>query len=228
MPVGEVYIQEQIKRMIAFIHQEASEKVEEIEAKAEEEFIVEKTKILQKERERLSKIYKKKQKLIELEKIKAICAITNDDRLSILKAKESFMASLRDDVFEVMKNLESSHDEYKKILKFCIEECLQMIRQPKVMLPVVKNQKIDYGEIVIICREKDVAMIKDLVEGRARIDESNCLSDDSAGGFIASTLKNRIKVDSTFETRSSIALTKAAPQLRAILFGTNPHRKYME
>lgn len=52
--------------MVAFIEQEANEKAEEIEAKAEEEFNIEKGRLVQDQRLKIMEFYEKKEKQVEL------------------------------------------------------------------------------------------------------------------------------------------------------------------
>lgn len=52
--------------MMAFIEQEASEKVEEICAKAEEEFNIEKGRLVQKQRLKIMQYYEDKEKQVKL------------------------------------------------------------------------------------------------------------------------------------------------------------------
>jgi V-type H+-transporting ATPase subunit E len=54
--------------MIAFIDQEAQEKAGEIEAKAEEEFNIEKSRLVQQQRVKIMEFYEKKEKQIELQR----------------------------------------------------------------------------------------------------------------------------------------------------------------
>lgn len=58
----------QIKHMMAFIEQEANEKAEEIDAKAEEEFNIEKGRLVQQQRLKIMEFYEKKEKQVELQK----------------------------------------------------------------------------------------------------------------------------------------------------------------
>lgn len=55
----------QIDHMIAFIVQEAEEKAEEIDAKAEEEFQIEKGRLVQQQRLKIIEYYSKKEKQLE-------------------------------------------------------------------------------------------------------------------------------------------------------------------
>lgn len=54
--------------MMAFIEQEANEKAEEIDAKAEEEFNIEKGRLVQEQRMKIMEFYEKKEKQVELQR----------------------------------------------------------------------------------------------------------------------------------------------------------------
>jgi V-type H+-transporting ATPase subunit E len=54
--------------MMAFIEQEANEKAEEIDAKAEEEFNIEKGRLVQEQRIKIMDYYEKKEKQVELQR----------------------------------------------------------------------------------------------------------------------------------------------------------------
>lgn len=58
----------QIKHMMAFIEQEANEKAEEIDAKAEEEFNIEKGRLVQQQRLKIMEYFERKEKQVELQK----------------------------------------------------------------------------------------------------------------------------------------------------------------
>ena len=61
-------INHQIKQMMGFIEQEANEKVEEIDAKAEEEFNIEKGRLVQQQRLKIMEFYERKENQVELQK----------------------------------------------------------------------------------------------------------------------------------------------------------------
>lgn len=54
--------------MMAFIEQEAQEKAEEIETKAEEEFEIEKGKLVNEQRMKIIDFFEKKEKQVEIQK----------------------------------------------------------------------------------------------------------------------------------------------------------------
>ena len=68
MALSDADVQKQIKHMMAFIEQEANEKAEEIDAKAEEEFNIEKGRLVQQQRLKIMEYYERKEKQVELQK----------------------------------------------------------------------------------------------------------------------------------------------------------------
>lgn len=80
----------QIKHMMAFIEQEANEKAEEIDAKAEEEFNIEKGRLVQQQRLKIMEYYEKKEKQVELQKKIQSSNMLNQARLKV-KSLLSFL-----------------------------------------------------------------------------------------------------------------------------------------
>lgn len=73
----------QIKHMMAFIEQEANEKAEEVDAKAEEEFNIEKGRLVQQQRLKIMEYYEKKEKQVELQKKIQSSNMLNQARLKV-------------------------------------------------------------------------------------------------------------------------------------------------
>uniref|UniRef100_A0A2K6L9J5 V-type proton ATPase subunit E n=1 Tax=Rhinopithecus bieti TaxID=61621 RepID=A0A2K6L9J5_RHIBE len=89
MTLSNADVQKQIKHMIAFIEQEANEKAEEIDAKAEEEFNIEKGRLVQTQRLKIMEYYEKKEKQIEQQK-----KIQMSTRLKVLRARDDLITDL--------------------------------------------------------------------------------------------------------------------------------------
>lgn len=70
--------------MMAFIEQEANEKAEEIDAKAEEEFNIEKGRLVQQQRLKIMEYYEKKEKQVELQKKIQSSNMLNQARLKVI------------------------------------------------------------------------------------------------------------------------------------------------
>jgi len=91
--------------MIAFIQQEAAEKVEEIEAKAEEEFNIEKSRLVSQQRVKIIEYYDKKEKQIELQRKIQHSNLANASRLSILKARDDYIQILNKEAIQQLSIL---------------------------------------------------------------------------------------------------------------------------
>merc|ERR1712149_156244 len=97
MALSETDVQKQIQHMMAFIDQEANEKAEEIDAKAEEEFNIEKGRLVQQQRVKIMEYYERKEKQIELQKKIQNSNLQNQARLRVLKTREDHIHSLLED-----------------------------------------------------------------------------------------------------------------------------------
>ncbi|XP_061523417.1 V-type proton ATPase subunit E 1 isoform X2 [Phycodurus eques] len=94
MALSDADVQKQIKHMMAFIEQEANEKAEEIDAKAEEEFNIEKGRLVQTQRLKIMEYYEKKEKQIEQQKKIQMSNLMNQARLKVLKARDDMISGL--------------------------------------------------------------------------------------------------------------------------------------
>ncbi|XP_055109235.1 V-type proton ATPase subunit E 1 isoform X3 [Symphalangus syndactylus] len=94
MALSDADVQKQIKHMMAFIEQEANEKAEEIDAKAEEEFNIEKGRLVQTQRLKIMEYYEKKEKHIEQQKKIQMSNLMNQARLKVLRARDDLITGL--------------------------------------------------------------------------------------------------------------------------------------
>ena len=88
MALSDAYVQKQIKHMMAFIEQEANAKAEEIDAKAEEEFNIEKVRLVQTQRLKIMEYYEKKEKQIEQNRKIQMSSLMSQVRLKIVRLKD--------------------------------------------------------------------------------------------------------------------------------------------
>lgn len=71
-------VDQQIRQMVDFILQEAKEKASEVMVKAEEEFNIEKLRLIEKEKVRIKQDYERKEKQVEVQK-KMYCVLGTAD-----------------------------------------------------------------------------------------------------------------------------------------------------
>ena len=130
-----------MKKMVAFIKQEAVEKAREIEIKADEEFAIEKSKLVRHETAAIDALYEKKLKNAELSQQKARSTVTNKTRLQILSARQQLLVDIFEQAGDKLATVAKDQKKYKSILKNLILEGLYALNEDKVQ---VRGRKKDY------------------------------------------------------------------------------------
>ena len=157
--------------MTAFIKQEAMEKAREIEIKADEEFAIEKSKLVRQETSSIDLTYEKKFKTAQMSQQITRSTVANKTRLKVLSARQEVL----DEIFEVAgKKLgEATKDKgkYEEILKNLALEGFYALNEKKVQ---VRARKADYDlvkkALVKACKEYKEKTKKEIEAG---IDEEN-------------------------------------------------------
>ncbi|XP_067236561.1 V-type proton ATPase subunit E 1a [Chanodichthys erythropterus] len=226
MALSDAAVQKQIKHMMAFIEQEANEKAEEIDAKAEEEFNIEKGRLVQTQRLKIMEYYEKKEKQIEQQKKIQMSNLLNQARLKVLKARDDMIKDLLNDAKLQLANIAKDPNQYPTLLEGLVLQGFYQLLEPKV---------------IIRCRKEDVAMVQAAVQKNipiykeavkcnieVHIDENKFLSPDISGGVEVYNADGKIKVSNTLESRLDLLAQQMMPEIRVTLFGANQNRKFMD
>jgi len=212
--------------MMAFIHQEAKEKAEEIEAKAEEEFNIEKARLVQQERIKVMGYYEKKEKQIDLQRKIQRSNFLNHSRLQTLKTQDDHIQKILDETRSRLGEVAKDKNRYKNILKGLLTQCLYQLLEPTAQ---------------IRCRRDDLELVKEIKdeclknyrektkkECDLQIDSNNYLPESCSGGLELLAKGGRIRVTNTLESRLDLMSRQMLPEIRETLFGANPVRKHFE
>lgn len=148
--------------MTAFIRQEALEKAREIHLKADEEFSIEKSKLVRQETQRIDAEYEKKHTQAGMSQQITASTLANKQRLKLLSSKQALL----DDLFEQAgKKLSETVGagnggkkgkkggagvDYESVLKGLVLEGLYALQEEKVS---------------VRGRKKDAEVIKKAIEG---------------------------------------------------------------
>ncbi|KAK1804581.1 hypothetical protein P4O66_020574 [Electrophorus voltai] len=226
MALSDLDVQKQIKHMMAFIEQEANEKAEEIDAKAEEEFNIEKGRLVQNQRLKIMEYYEKKEKQIEQQKKIQMSNLMNQARLKVLKARDDLLGDLLNEARKKLANLAQDPAEYQTLLEGLVLQGFYQLLEPKV---------------IIRCRKEDLSQVQDAVkkmipiyketvksEIEVHIDDGSFLPSEISGGVEVYNCNGKIKVSNTLESRLDLLSHQMMPEIRAALFGTNQNRKFMD
>ncbi|CAM4563115.1 unnamed protein product [Leuciscus chuanchicus] len=226
MALSDADVQKQIKHMMAFIEQEANEKAEEIDAKAEEEFNIEKGRLVQTQRLKIMEYYEKKEKQIEQQKKIQMSNLMNQARLKVLKARDDMISDLLNDARQRLANVARDPSRYAALMDGLILQGFYQLLEPKVN---IRCRKQDVG-IVQAAVQRNIpiykAAVKDSLE--VRIDQDHFLSPEISGGIELYNADGRIKVSNTLESRLDLMAQQMMPEIRVVLFGANQNRKFMD
>ncbi|XP_051693029.1 V-type proton ATPase subunit E 1 isoform X2 [Oryctolagus cuniculus] len=203
MALSDADVQKQIKHMMAFIEQEANEKAEEIDAKAEEEFNIEKGRLVQTQRLKIMEYYEKKEKQIEQQKKIQMSNLMNQARLKVLRARDDLITDLLNEAKQRLSKVVKDTTRYQVLLDGLV---LQAAVQKAI--PMYK-----------IATKKDVDV---------QIDQEAYLPEDIAGGVEIYNGDRKIKVSNTLESRLDLIAQQMMPEVRGALFGANANRKFLD
>lgn len=210
--------------MVAFIEQEAHEKAHEISIKADEEFAIEKSKLVRAETLSVDAQYERKFKKAELAQQIARSNVTNKTRLKVLAARQQLLDAIFDKARDKLKDVSKDEERYTDILRDLVLE---------------GAYALDEYDVEIRVREADLEMAKNAIsaaqekykgcgELQVTIDETNPLPADGHGGIYMISGSGKISINNTLEERLKLLESEALPAVRASVFGFNPNRKFYD
>ncbi|KAG7455990.1 hypothetical protein MATL_G00246920 [Megalops atlanticus] len=226
MALSDADVQKQIKHMMAFIEQEANEKAEEIDAKAEEEFNIEKGRLVQTQRLKIMEYYEKKEKQIEQQKKIQMSNLMNQARLKVLKARDDMITDLLNEARQRLAKVAKDPARYQILMEGLVLQGFYQLLEPKV---TIRCRKQDLA-LVQAAVQKNIpiyqAAVKNNIE--VRIDQENFLPSDISGGIEIYNADGKIKVANTLESRLDLMAQQMMPEIRVALFGANQNRKFLD
>jgi V-type H+-transporting ATPase subunit E len=219
-------VKKQLDNMEAFILREAKDKQQEILDKAEEEFTMQKTALVQTEKQKIKKEFERRIKKVETDKKIAHSKELNQSRLKILKAREDIVYGFKERAQERLVELGRPGKEYEKLLKDLIVQGLLKLQETNISLR---------------CRREDEAMVQTVLSAavadyksrstkdcKVVIDTANYLPPaprggetqgrSCCGGVVLSAHEGKILCDNTLDQRLSLAFDAKIPEIRRLVF----------
>lgn len=126
--------------MTAFIRQEALEKAREIQLKADEEFAIEKSKLVRQETAAIDTLYEKKFKQAAMSQQITRSTLANKTRLRVLGGRQELL----DELFQKARNkvagvAANDKKKYQTMLQGLVLEGLYYLNEDKVSIRARKN-----------------------------------------------------------------------------------------
>lgn len=226
MALTDADVQKQIKHMMAFIEQEANEKVEEIDAKAEEEFNIEKGRLVQTQRVKIMEFFEKKEKQIEQHKKIQMSHLLNQARLKVLKARDDMISDLLVEARQRLAQIAQDPENYSQLLQGLTLQGFFQLLEPKVTVRC-RQQDVEQVQAAV---NNIIPIYKEAVKANiiVKIDKERFLPSDICGGVEVYNDNGKIKVSNTLENRLDLLAQQMMPEIRVALFGANPNRKFTD
>ena len=130
--------------MTAFIRQEALEKAKEIEIKADEEFAIEKSKLVRQETSSIDSQYAKKHKQASMSQQITRSTLANKTRIKVLSARQELLDELFEKARDKLPSYSEDEGNYEGMCKGLILEGLYALNEAKV---TVRARKADYDVV---------------------------------------------------------------------------------
>ncbi|KZS90078.1 ATPase V1/A1 complex subunit E [Sistotremastrum niveocremeum HHB9708] len=221
-PLNDDEVVSEMNKMVAFIKQEALEKAREIRIKADEEFAIEKAKLVKQESTAIDAQFEKKKKGAEIAlKIKQSTQ-TNKSRLRLLQAREQYLQDLFSTARDQISVLSKDEGRYLQLLEGVIVQGLLQLLEPSA---TVYSRPKDL-ELAKKAAANASKQYKEISGKDVEVSVEATLQDDSAGGVKLRSGTGRITIDNTLDERLRLLEDRMLPEIRHDIFGINENRKF--
>lgn len=167
----------ELKKMTAFIRQEALEKAREIQLKADEEFAIEKSKLVREEIASIDSQYEKKFKQASMSQQITRSTMANKTRIKVLSARQELLDKLFEDARKKLAGAGSKSKDYEDVLKGLILEGMYMLCEKKV---TIRCKKGDKSKVENAAKKASTEYKEKMgSESQAVVDEKDWLPEDS-------------------------------------------------
>ncbi|GAA6017531.1 hypothetical protein JCM11491_006856 [Sporobolomyces phaffii] len=212
----------EMRKMTAFIKQEALEKAREIKVKADEEFAIEKGKIVRQESSNLDATLERKKKQAEIERKIAVSNQNNKARLQLLEKREHLLEQVFDEAKARIGETTKDEKKYSALLKDLILQALYTMMEKDIQ---VSGRPKDQS--LLEQAAKDAASEFEEKAGfKVKIEVNDELGDKSNGGVLLKGYGTRIVVNNTLDERLRLLEERMLPEIRESLFGKNENRRF--
>jgi V-type H+-transporting ATPase subunit E len=215
----EVYAQ--INQMVQFIHQEAKEKAAEIKLKTDEEFNIEKLRMVEAEKQKIRAEYERKEKHVEVQKRIGQSNEVRLSRLQTLKARDDAMQAVLAEAASKLPSLVSG-PAYGALLESLILEALTQLADQKVVVKGVMGQEAATKKALFGAEAKFKAWaVKEMGAEWAngiKLEFDSASLKTGIGGVEVVGFGGKITLTNTLQSRLMLAYETQLPKLRAALF----------
>uniref|UniRef100_A0A6B2LH75 V-type proton ATPase subunit E n=1 Tax=Arcella intermedia TaxID=1963864 RepID=A0A6B2LH75_9EUKA len=219
-------VSKQLNIMVAFIDKEAKEKANEIKTKTEEEYTIEKAKLVQAQKQKITQEFERKEKQVEVSKKIAHSNELSACRLQVLKAREAGVNKILETARSRLEQL-SKGSTYKDLLVDLIVQGLYRLNETDVEVRFREEDKHLVEEAYLVAAEKYThktgKKVRLTLNHKQPLPPSPSRAGPKAlatcsGGVILGTPGGKIVCNNTLDVRLQYSFEAAVPAIRAKLF----------
>lgn len=221
----------QILQMTQFILNEAKDKAEEIDAKALQEFSIEKLKVVNATKEKITTDYDRKLKQIDTQHAIERSTAINRSRLEKIKARQDAIGKLKaDSQAKLVSSLKDQATSQTFVTKLIVQGLLMLLEtdvevrcrscDDALVAKCIEAAKQEYVNIVKTstgatktCNVTLDKKVKLPPAPTAADHGKSCL-----GGVVLACQNGKITIDNTIDSRLNLVLEQAKPVIRQTLF----------
>ncbi|KAA6376177.1 MAG: V-type H+-transporting ATPase subunit E [Streblomastix strix] len=221
-------VEKNLKQMRGFILQEAKEKQEEIESKAQEDYYVEKNNLFEAEKEKIKKEFERKQSQISVKRRIEASNRTNAILLDVQKRRNELLQETLEKAMRRAAQDSKNKTQYKILITDLIAQGLAELLEPNVLV-LAREEDLDVVRPAIkdaVAKAKKLIAPK-VIDFTVAVDENERLpagpdpsreGHSCCGGIILTCHGGKIRLNNTLEARLKIAYENLQPQMKKIYF----------
>ncbi|KAB0378258.1 hypothetical protein FD755_009836 [Muntiacus reevesi] len=193
---------------------------------AEEEFNIEKGRLVQTQRLKIMEYYEKKEKQIEQQKKIQMSNLMNQARLKVLRARDDLITDLLNEAKQRLSKVVKDATRYQVLLDGLVLQGLYQLLEPRM---IVRCRKQDFP-LVKAAVQKAIPVYKVATKGDVdvQIDQEAYLPEEIAGSVEIYKGDHKIKVSNTLKSRLDLIAQQMMPEVQGALFGANTNRKSLD
>jgi len=221
MAMSDAEATKQIDQMVNFILSEAKEKASDIERKAEEDFNIEKLKIVEGTKKKIRTEFENKAKKVVTQVAINKSTAVNRARLRKIAERQEIIAKVKDQSAGLLAKKVANQGEYKAlIVDLIVQGALQLLEK----------------EVMVRCRPEDKSVVegalKDASAKYTDFIKKSCgantpltltmdpktLPPSAIGGVVLACHGGKITLDNTLNARLGLVMENDKPEIRRQLF----------
>jgi len=218
----------QVTQMREFILNEAKDKAEEIDAKALQEFSIEKFKVVNQAKEKIKQDFQRKVKAVDTQAAIARSTAINKSRLEKIKARQDVIARVNDQCKVVLVEQLKSEATNKAFITKLIVQGLMRLLEDDVQIRCRASDDAVVASAMAAAAAEYAAFIKKetgvtkactvSMDKSVKLPPASSCPPSCLGGIVLVCANSTITIDNTIDARLGLVMEQAKPNIRKLMF----------